>query len=155
MAVIGRPSIYSEEMVAKAQGYLEGFESIDPVLDNEVIPTVAGLSIHLGISRDTVYDWAKQKDKEDFSYIVTQILASQESSLVNNGLRGSFNPTIAKLMLTKHGYSEKIDTTVANPDGSNLDMPSDIEIARKLAFVLNNAVKAKESESSDTSTKQP
>lgn len=42
--------------------------------------------------------------------------------------------------------AQAIDATIANPDGSNLESSSDIEIARKLAFVLNNALRAKESE---------
>ena len=155
MAVMGRPSIYSEELLAKAIEYCNSFNEIDPE-DMEVLPSIAGLALELNICRDTVYDWIKQPDKAEFSYIAKQLLATQEVSLVNNGLTGRFNPSVTKMMLGKHGYSDKMDTTVANPDGSNLDVPSDIEIARKLAFALNNALllKAKESESSDNSTKQ-
>jgi len=155
MAVMGRPTICTPEMIQTAQEYLDSFDDVfDPEVDTEVLPTIAGLSLKLKVARSTLHKWMKEEDKSDFSDIAIQILAKQETSLVNNGLRGSYNSSIAKLMLTKHGYSDKIDSTIANPDGSNLDMPSDIEIARKLAFVLNNAVKAKELESSDTSTKQ-
>jgi len=42
--------------------------------------------------------------------------------------------------------AQSIDTTIANPDGSNLEVSTDIEIARKLAFVLDKALKDKASE---------
>ena len=42
--------------------------------------------------------------------------------------------------------AQAIDATIANPDGTNLESSTDIEIARKLAFVLDNALRAKESE---------
>ncbi len=40
------------------------------------------------------------------------ILARQKRTLINKGLTGVFNATIVKLMLSKHGYSEKVDQTV-------------------------------------------
>ena len=42
--------------------------------------------------------------------------------------------------------AQSIDATIANPDGTNLEASTDIEIARKLAFVLDKALKDKESE---------
>ena len=42
--------------------------------------------------------------------------------------------------------AQSIDATIANPDGTNLNPSTDIEIARKLAFVLDKALKDKESE---------
>nr|WP_296300623.1 terminase small subunit [Gilliamella sp.] len=35
------------------------------------------------------------------------IKARQEVELINKGLKGEFNASIAKLMLANHGYSEK------------------------------------------------
>jgi len=42
--------------------------------------------------------------------------------------------------------AQAIDATIANPDGSNIEASTDIEIARKLAFVLDKALKDKASE---------
>ena len=42
--------------------------------------------------------------------------------------------------------AQAIDATIGNPDGTNLEPSSNIEIARKLAFVLDKALKDKESE---------
>jgi len=41
--------------------------------------------------------------------------------------------------------AQSIDTTIANPDGTSI-ASTDIEIARKLAFVLDKALKDKASE---------
>ena len=100
----GRPTKYNDEILEKAREYIKNFADYD-----DVIPQIAGLSIHLGITRATVYDWAKQEDKKEFSDIVQGLLASQEKTLVNKGLDGKFNPNITKLILTKHDYSEKQD----------------------------------------------
>lgn len=101
----GRPTDYNEEILAKANDYLTNRP------DDEVVHTVAGLAVHLHISRETVYDWAKQDDKKEFSDIVVEILSNQERALVNKGLKGEFNSTIAKLLLAKHGYKEESDIT--------------------------------------------
>lgn len=42
--------------------------------------------------------------------------------------------------------AQTIDATLANPDGSNLEPSSNIEIARKIAYVLDAAVKDKQSD---------
>lgn len=97
---LGRPSKLGECLV-KAKEYLEGgYEQV-----GEVIPNIAGLACYLKVHRATVYDYGKQS--EEFSDILEGILSLQESKLVNSGLLGTFNPTITKLILTKHGYSDK------------------------------------------------
>lgn len=97
---VGRPSKLGECMV-KAKEYLEGgYEQV-----GEVIPNIAGLACYLSVSRSTVYEY--QKESKDFSDILEAILSLQESKLLNSGLLGNFNPTITKLILTKHGYSDK------------------------------------------------
>ena len=104
---MGRPTLYSEEMVEKALEYLVTYKE-----QGDVVPQIAGLAIHLKVSRDTVYDWAKQEDKADFSYIVAEVLSAQERGLVNGGLNQDFNASMSKLMLAKHGYSEKQEIDV-------------------------------------------
>jgi hypothetical protein len=101
----GRPSKYNEETISKTQYYLDNYESI-----GDMIPSIAGLAVYLGIHRDTVYDWSNQIEKQDFSDILGQILAKQEQVLFNKGLTNDFNATIVKLALGKHGYSERQHT---------------------------------------------
>ena len=129
--VIGRPTLYSEDMLQRAQEYVEQFNSsvVDKESDSiklEVIPSVAGLSLHLGISRTTIYDWAKDEDKKDFSNTLERLNALQEAALLNGGLQGRFNANIAKLALANHNYSDKIQTDMTSSDGSMT--PTRIEI---------------------------
>ncbi|MEN7471298.1 terminase small subunit, partial [Providencia stuartii] len=42
----------------------------------------------------------------------------QENRLINKGLIGEFNPTITKLMLANHGYSEKQEVDHKSSDSS-------------------------------------
>lgn len=73
----------------------------------DVIPSVAGLACFAGKRRSTIYDYASKND--EFSDILEAILALQENKLLNGSLAGNLNSTIAKLILTKHGYSDKQD----------------------------------------------
>ncbi|MBG6243092.1 MAG: hypothetical protein EKE20_15280 [Candidatus Symbiopectobacterium sp. Dall1.0] len=101
---VGRPSELAQSL-EKAKAYLLGdYEKL-----GDVVPSIAGLACYLAVSRSSVYDWARQSN--EFLYIVEGILALQENRLINKGLQGDFNSTIAKLMLTKHGYSDKQELT--------------------------------------------
>ena len=99
----GRPSEYTDDKLELALMYLEGgWEE-----QGDVVPQVAGLALAMGVHRDTCYEWASHDDKEIFSDIFCKVQALQERGLVNQGLSGNFNPAITKMMLTKHGYSDK------------------------------------------------
>jgi hypothetical protein len=109
----GRPTDYTPELVAAAWEYARGgwSDAGDPV------PTVAGLACELGISRDTCYEWAKHESKE-FSDILGLVAQSQERHLVKGGLMGEFSAPISKMMLTKHGYSDKVENDHTSSDGT-------------------------------------
>jgi len=113
----GRPTKLTPEIRVLAKAYLDG-GYIDA---DQVIPSVAGLAVVLGLSRPTLYDWGK--NDEDFSYTLEQLKTFQECTLLNNGLNNKFNSTITKLVLTNHGYSEKPapeeDENDAKPVGIN------------------------------------
>lgn len=102
----GRPTDYSEEMLSKAQEYIKLCEDTEEQVN---LPTRGGLAAFLDVSRDTLYEWAKHHP--DFSYIMERLGATQEDRLINKGLAGQYNSTIAKVLLTKHGYREGIDQT--------------------------------------------
>jgi DNA-packaging protein gp3 len=117
----GRPTIYSEEMLSKSKEYLNLCEDKEvvrgsperPEISLKVkIPTRGGLARYLGVSRDTLYAWAKEH--EEFSYIMEELGAEQEDRLISNGLSGDYNPTIAKVLLTKHGYREGVDSDITS-----------------------------------------
>lgn len=110
---MARPTDYSEEILNKTKEYLDG-EWKD---EGDVIPSVAGLSVFLGVARSTIYLWASQDDKREFSDTLESILSSQEKILISKGLKGEFNPTITKLALgNHHGYKEKTDITTNDKD---------------------------------------
>ena len=107
----GRPTKYSNNTLIVAREYLNHYEK-----HGDQIPSIAGLAVILGIRRETLHVWAKEEGKEEFSNILGAILAKQENVLINKGLTGDFNSAISKLVLGKHGYHEKVDSTLSGGD---------------------------------------
>lgn len=68
--------------------------------EQSYLPTIEGLAVHLMAARSSIYLWAEQHS--EFSDILEQLVAAQPSQLLQNGLVGDYNPTITKLMLSKH-----------------------------------------------------
>lgn len=98
-----RPTKLTPELVKQAQDYVARTKNIGV---HELLPTIEGLALELGINRDTIYEW--EKDNTEFSDIVNDLRAAQGQKLIQNSLIGRYNPTIAKLILSgKHGYVEK------------------------------------------------
>jgi hypothetical protein len=98
----GRPTKYSQEILDVALDYLENFEQY-----GDAVPSQIGLASELGIAISTLHKWKKEPEKEEFSYMLERIKARQEKILLTKGLSGEFNSNIVKLMLAKHGYSNK------------------------------------------------
>lgn len=117
---VGRPSKYDDEVQAMAEDYVENFKDY-----GDVVPTLAALALHVGVSIPTLYAWAKE-DNPEFLYVFNRLELLQHKSLVNGGLAGGFNPAVTKMMMTKHGYSDKIEQSHTSPDGSM--SPTRIEI---------------------------
>lgn len=121
MAKVGRPTKYNPEILKQAQKYIsECVDTIEQVVTGESekftsykekikvnLPTIEGLAVYLGLSKDTIYQW--EKEHPEFSDVIGVLRGNQVKSLINNGLSGDYNPTIAKVLLSKHGYSEKHD----------------------------------------------
>ncbi|HEC8325177.1 TPA: DNA-packaging protein [Providencia rettgeri] len=108
---MGRPSKFAESLTKAKEYLMGGYETV-----GDVVPSVAGLACYLGVSRKTVYEWVKEST--DLSDTLEGILAMQENKLINKGLNGDFNPTITKLMLANHGYSEKQEVDHRSSDNS-------------------------------------
>lgn len=105
----GRPSKYSKAMVTKSASYLKNYET--------AIPSIEGLAYHLGIARSTVYEWAKDEEKQDFSDILEQILQQQFLVTMDGAIKNDLNAQIAKLVLGKHGYKERSEQELTGPNG--------------------------------------
>jgi hypothetical protein len=122
----GRPSLYNDQTCTNAQEYLdscvdqqytrvktEGDKSVS--YDNLIkvkLPTKEGLALHLDVAMDTLYDWGKKYPQ--FSDILDKLNRMRAERLQNGGLSGEYNSTIAKLLLSKHGYVDRQEVTGAD-----------------------------------------
>lgn len=114
---MARPTHYGDEIVRRSKEYLDNYEA-----QGDVIPSVAGLAVFLGRSRTLLHDWAADEDKKEFKDILEQIGAKQEMVTLNNALAGNFNATIAKLLLGKHGYHEKVDNQLTGANNGAIQV---------------------------------
>lgn len=105
----GRPTDYNKDVLTLAEEYYENFEEA-----GDMIPSLDGLSLVLGKTRQTLYNWSEKHD--EFFDILEKINAKQKVTLINKGLSGEFNSNIAKLALGKHGLHDRVDST--SSDGS-------------------------------------
>ena len=101
---MGRPTKYCPEIIEKTQQYLDTYQDL-----GDVIPTIAGLACELHIARETIHAWVKEEGKEDFSNIIRELMSMQERMTLSGSMSGDLNSTISKLVLTKHGYSDKVE----------------------------------------------
>ena len=106
----------------------KSFEKIEPKLKVE-LPTMEGFVSFLNkyikteeFQKDnpnygplgvrSLLDWRKHKE---FSLSLDRIVEAQKKVLLNKGLSGEYNPTIAKLILSaNHGMSEKTETDITS-----------------------------------------
>lgn len=135
----GRPTKYEGQItIDKAKEYLntcvdeysefnktrgENTNSYDRLVKVN-LPTVVGLALFLDVNKDTVYEWAKEYP--EFSDTLSKVVSLQEQRLLENGMSGDYNSTIAKLILSSnHGYREKSDIT---SDGKALSLTFDNQL---------------------------
>jgi hypothetical protein len=119
---LGRPTEYNPIFIEKAQGYLAECEDdeIERGEDRNVVykirvklPTIEGFARYIGVSKRVLYDW--EQKYPDFLHALDEIRTEQLERLINNGLNGDYNSTIAKLMLSSnHGMREKSETDVTS-----------------------------------------
>lgn len=112
----GRPSEYKEEYIKKVDEYLSTKE--DEEIEREKkdgwyeyklranLPTIEGFARFIGVNKTSLYEWEKKHPK--FSNALEEIRVEQKERLINYGLSGDYNSTIAKLILSSnHGMSDK------------------------------------------------
>lgn len=121
----GRPSKYKSAYCKKVDEYLslnqdeahrliksEGVQSTS--YENKIkvnLPTVEGFCTFIGVPKETAYRWRDRH--EDFRCSLAKVVKEQKRRLLENGLSGDYNPTIAKLILSSnHGMSEKTEVDV-------------------------------------------
>ncbi len=104
---VGRPTMYTVDTLKEVDRYLKSCK--DVTLKNgktEVhLPKVEGLAVFIGVHKDTLYEWAKIH--EEFSDALERVKNEQFIRLIDQGLSGNYNPTIAKLLLSNiHGLRD-------------------------------------------------
>lgn len=107
---MARPTDYTEELLDNAYEYVSDCP--------DVVHTVVGLCLHIGIAKSTCYRWIEEGNQE-FKDIVDTVADLQERKLLSNGLTNEFNASITKLLLTKHGYTDKVENTNTNIEMSH------------------------------------
>ena len=115
---IGRPTNLTKEVIRQAWDYVDGFEA-----HGHAVPSVVGLCKVINRSRQTLYNWANTDS--DFLDILEAINERQELVTLNKSLTGEYNATIAKLLLGKHGYTDK---QILKADVRDVSSLSDAEL---------------------------
>ena len=115
----GRPTKYEDWMV----------DAMITYFSKEVgnFPTLAGFSASIGVSRETLHDWATQKvvsgnlRHPEFSDAYKRAKELQEENLVSGALTGKYNATFA-IFTAKNvlGWRDKIEQEITGKDGGPL-----------------------------------
>lgn len=104
----GRPTKYYPEITIKIEEYIATTGR-----ENTSLPTVEGLSLYLGISKETLYQWADEYP--EFSDAIKRILAQQKKQLMDDGMYGGkeVNSAMAIFLLkVNHGMKENDPSTL-------------------------------------------
>jgi hypothetical protein len=113
---------YKEEYVNKVDEYIELCVDEDLNMNKQAnkekgyqifntkikvnLPTIEGFARFIGVNKTSLYEWEKIHPR--FSNALGLIRTEQRQRLIDNGLSGDYNPTIAKLILSaNHGMVEK------------------------------------------------
>lgn len=106
MSKSGRPTTCTPDIIEKSWEYaLGGWEK-----EGHVFPSVVGLCDVINTGKSTIYSWAKIESL-GFLDILDAINAKQELVALEKGLRNEYNANLVKLLLGKHGYHDKVDST--------------------------------------------
>lgn len=118
ICMCGRPTKYEgdEIMVAKVEEYLATCVDKEREIDKGYkiivkLPKREGLALFLDVDMGTLSEW--EEEYPEFSRALSKIDKEQKERLINNGLSGDYNSTIAKLILSaNHGMAEKTEQDI-------------------------------------------
>ena len=99
---MARPTDYSEEKLKIAQDYFNYCNT------NKKIPYLERLAINLDITRETLYQWSKDKEnKPEFSYTIKRLEDLQRLALLEMSIKkDSFTPGQIFQLKANHGMIE-------------------------------------------------
>ncbi len=88
---------------------------IDEYIVSDSVKSLAGLALYLGVDRVTLNEWQNCSDN-GYTEIVGYAKTCIEKDIVENGLRGKYNATMASFILkTSFGYRDKGEETPSRP----------------------------------------
>ena len=123
----GRPTKYEPESIfPKIERYIAMCGT-----QNHKLPTIEGLAITLGVSRETIYSWSEQYP--EFSDTIKTILDLQKVQLMDDGMYGGkeVNSTMAIFLLkVNHGMKENDPSTL-----QQINVGTDKEGGNTITFV--------------------
>lgn len=133
---VGRPSEYDPAFIDRVDDYLvtrqdEVSYNGQAAVRKVRLPTIEGFARFIGVNKTTLYEW--EKIHPQFSNALDVIRIEQQTRLLDNGLSGDYNSTIAKLVLSaNHGMREKSDMTSDGKEMGTVDAAiAAVEAARK------------------------
>lgn len=144
---MARPTKYKKEYNKKVDAYLKKTKdsfTADNKLSKVDLPTIGGFARYIDVPERTLYDW--RDAHAEFSQSLAKIVQEQKKRLLNMGLSGEYNSTIAKLVLSSnHGMSEKQDVDM------NLKAKVEMNITdEEFEDVLDDYAKRKRKKDSST-----
>jgi hypothetical protein len=99
---VGAPTRYTPELIEKAKEYIERWEELgDPV------PMLCGMYVHCGIHKGLGSKWRGDAEKVEFHELCARVEVQQERELLRKGLIRSTDSSLTKLMLMRHGYTDR------------------------------------------------
>ena len=113
----GRPKAFKTpaDLQAKCDEYF------NDCLINKEPTTVQGLAIHLGVIRETIYEW-EQNEAKGFSHIIKAAKIKLERYLVHRVLSDT-KPTGAIFLLKcNYGFIDASNIRLTDGEGNRLDM---------------------------------
>ena len=109
------------------------------------VPNIAGLCVHMGIHKDTFYEYAKKTDSNGNSYkdVTKNAVMRIESFKLESAATGQIREIMTIFDLkNNHGYTDKVDVnTNAAPEQITPE-----EIAAKLKEIKGNREKCRTSD---------
>lgn len=136
---VGRPSKYEDRFVNELIKFfdVEAYREM-PILDKEgntvaikavpnKFPTLARFACMIGVTRETLWDWATATDDEgnlihaEFSNAYKRAKEFQESILVEGAMAGAFQANFS-IFTAKNvlGWRDKVEQELSGPGGAEL-----------------------------------